>query len=45
MIREEDMNNLSAPTPLEVRKYRVGNTFDWDNKINYNAMKENLCEK
>ena len=32
MIREEDMNNLSAPTPLEVRKYRVGNTFDWDNK-------------
>ena len=32
MIKEKDMSKLHAPTPKPDRKYRVGNTFDWDGK-------------
>ena len=32
MIKEKDMAKLHAPTPSSDRKYRVGNTFNWDGK-------------
>ena len=32
VIKEKDLSNLTSDTPIEERKYRVGNTFDYNGK-------------